>query len=161
MKVQMIAVSVFLASCQFPQNSNLLVVPENYSGPLLVVLVAGTERSYQRQGTQNVYTFPESGVLCVASFGNFTKGFRENDAQYTSGKSIPKGDGSDYEDDRFEMRMQKWSVSHSTADGVETILSDPEILFAIGSSEEIRKIETDWLTEEPRFRRQYCRDNDF
>jgi hypothetical protein len=37
--------------------------------------------------------------------------------------------------------------------GVETQLSDPEILFTIGKPDEIRDIEQSWLAEEPRIRR--------
>lgn len=146
----------FVAGCVKPQDRNLFIVPEDYRGPLLVVLVEGIEQAYRRQDLQNVYTFPDSGVLCVASFENFTKGFRGNHARYASGIPIPTGDGADYQDDRFEMRMQKWSVTTSTEDGVETKVSDPEILFAIGSSDDIQDIEQSWLAEEPRFRRDLC-----
>lgn len=145
-----------IAGCAKPQDRNLFLVPDNYRGPLLIVLVDGVDEAYQRQDLQNVYTFPASGVLCVASFGNFSDGFRGNRARYASGTPIPNGDGTGYQDDRFEMRKLRWSVTTSAENGTETQLSDPEILLAIGSWDEIEKIEQQWLAEEPRFRRDLC-----
>ena len=150
--------SLALVGCQYPRHENIFVVPDNFAGPLLVVLVEGSKQAFKRIEDRNKYEFPESGVICVASFDNFTKGWGITRAQYENGIAIAMADNSEFDEDRFGMINQQWSVTHITADGVETTLSDPEILFAIGSSDEMRLIKESWLTEEPHFRRHHCTD---
>jgi hypothetical protein len=155
-KFLIILCSLFLVSCQYPRHENLFILPEGFEGPILIILVDGSAQSFRKTGDQNVYQFPESGVLCVASFDNFTRGWGITYAQYDSGIPIPLADDTSFDDKRFAMLVQRWSSSLITADGTETALSDPEILFAIGSSEDILSIRKTWSAEEPRFKRDYC-----
>jgi hypothetical protein len=148
---------LILVGCVKQQSSNLYVIPDGYRGPLLVILVEGVDQAFERQGLKNIYTFPESGVLCVASFDNF-EGLRQHDAMYSSGRPIPGGDETDYIDDRFELLKLRWSKTLTSADGVTTTLSDPEILMGIGSAKELREIDSAWDDEDPIFRRDQCGD---
>jgi hypothetical protein len=150
--------TLFLVSCQYPRHENRFIVSDGYVGPVLLILVDGSAQVFRGTGKQNVYEIPENGVLCVASFDNFTKGFGITRAQYRNGVSIPLADNTPFNDNRFEILIQRWSSSLLTSDGTKTILSDPEILFAIGNSEDISRIRKTWSAEKPQFKRDFCAD---
>jgi hypothetical protein len=125
----------------------------------LLVLLPEGERAYEFAGGRYVYEFPQSGILCVASFDPFVapQSFRLH-ARYRDGTTIPLASDAGFSDIRVAALGQRWSVTTSTGvDGPKDYLSDPEYLFAIGNSDQIDSIYEAWQGEKPRFRREYCK----
>ena len=145
-----------MLGCEFQTHENLFIVPNGYKGPLVVILVEGREPAFERVQAKNVYRFSSSGVLCVASFRNFTHGWGITRAAYANGTSIPLPEEEEFRDTRFSPSLQKWSALLSDAEGNTTVLSDPELLFVIGDSDDLQEITESWSSEEPRFKRELC-----
>jgi len=159
MTKSLICLLVFgLAGCQYPKHENVFVLPNGYVGPLLVILVEGSPQAYVKHEHVNTYTFPKSGVICVATFDNFTKGWGVTNAEYADGTAIRSSYGPAFDDIGFEVIGLSGSSSRSFADGSEEILSDPEIFAVVGSFAEIRSASLAWSgsAEKPKFRRDLC-----
>jgi hypothetical protein len=149
--------AILIGACQRSVVENVFILPDNYSGPLLLISVPGSGQVHETKDGRYVYEFSDKGVLCVRSFDSFMPRFRLH-VQYKDGSPIPQADNTNFSDNRAASLGQKWSATTSTGvDGPKTDLSDPEFLFAVGNSDQIHSIQEAWLDETPRFKRDYCK----
>lgn len=134
----------------------MFVVKNGYEGPIVLILLEEATTAFIKEDGRNVYKIPRSGTLCVRSFRNFTHGWGTTKAIYENGSEIPQATPGNFDDRRFDVLLQKWSSSRSDASGITELMSDPEILFFIGNSEEMSAYRVAWAAEEPSYKRHLC-----
>ncbi len=104
---------ILVGACRGSVVEIVFIVPDNYTGPLLLVLVPNSGPVHETKDGRNVYRFSDTGILCVQSFDTFKPRFRLH-MQYEDGTLIPQADGTDFSDIRALSLGQKWSVTTST-----------------------------------------------
>ncbi|MDJ0758432.1 MAG: hypothetical protein QNJ19_03495 [Woeseiaceae bacterium] len=144
------------AGCELRVHENLFIIPNGYTGPVELILIDGADAAYSVIDNRNVYVIPASGVLCVASFKNFTSGWGITHARYEDSSEIPLAPDDQFDDVRFGPLLQRWSATLSHAGRRTEVLSDPELLFYIGNSIEMSEARESWSKLEPVFRREFC-----
>ncbi|MEM6639525.1 MAG: hypothetical protein AAF610_06450, partial [Pseudomonadota bacterium] len=148
-----IVLSVLLVGCGDEQRTDLFILPDGYEGPVVLLLWDEVDTAYRKEDGKNIYVIPRSGILCVRSFKNFTHGLGVTEAMYGNGTLIPAATAGNFDDKRFSALLQRWSTVTSDANGNSEALSDPEILFFVGSYEETDSFREKWIAEEPSFKR--------
>lgn len=82
----LLLVSLSLA-CERNTNHVHLIVPDGYTGPIIIAEVDGYNGGFERRNGKYVYSIPPSGVLCVSTYAPFL-GWHRLTAEYKGGATI-------------------------------------------------------------------------